>query len=594
MPNASTSTADAESSPRFLTPVAIMLASLAVFGYAVNLDSAWESDQPAKAAQILEIAAANDYLLSDDLVRCYNLKLLPLYYFLSGLVFDAVGGPIFRFMNASSVVAGVLFVLSAVYAIRNALAVRPLWSALVLLSMPLVVISSTYGNEAIWALAFFSAALWLVTCREPVLHYAAGFAMASSISCRMDMVLAVPFLIAWAALFTPAALKNVPLIRRLAVHAAVLATSLALLWILLMRTMPQQVLSFEWDMNPLLVVAYLTYPFNPTVVLAAVAGWLVLCKANLRYALAHLLLLTTAAFYIGILASPKYIVLCVLFYGIPAALVLERSRWPARVGVVAAILFWWVIGVSNFGVFGPAQAALWFVPTVDGPIPSGGYVKFYERAREGFYQAKQDEHALLTAKLAAASDAIAPDVHLAGQYSKNTLVYVRYLRRQNGLATEPLIPPLAEPGDTKLVLVRTGYISLARTAPDWLDTVRSYLEKGQVRSVFSDDKQPLPDVVEVGEQVPPGTNDELGRRILFVQDYYQGHMAFELPEFIAAYAATSWVDSQQAKNVPGLSQPIYDDHQVAAFDKPVADAAQTLGFPWPARIYNFRPPRPNH
>ena len=54
----------------------IVVASLAVFAYTVNLESPWESDQSAKAAQIMEIADANDYLLSDSLTRCYFLKLL--------------------------------------------------------------------------------------------------------------------------------------------------------------------------------------------------------------------------------------------------------------------------------------------------------------------------------------------------------------------------------------------------------------------------------------------------------------------------------------------------------------------------------------
>jgi hypothetical protein len=576
---------------RFLTPVAVVLASAAVFGYAVNLDSPWESDQPAKAAQILEIAAGNDYLLSDKLVRCYNLKLLPLYYCVSGLVYEAVGGPIFRFMNLSSVAGGVLFVLSAVYAVRNALGVHPLWSALVLLSMPILVISSSYGNESIWALAFYAAALWLVTCGAAWLHYAAGAAMACSIFCRMDMVLAVPFLIAWAAIFTPPERVGVPFMRRMTIHAIVLTASVALLWILLVRMIPRQMMAFEWKTNPLLMVAFLSYPFNPSIVLAAVAGWLVLCKLNIRYAAAHFLLLTTLGFYFSNLSSPKYIVLCVLFYGIPAALLLQRSRWPIRVGIVAAILFWWLIGVSNFGVFRPARAALWYVPSVDGPIPSGGYIAFYQRAREGFYQAKQHEHIVLTSQLAEAANVIAPDVRLVGQYATNSVAYVRYFRRQSGHSIDPLVPPSAKPGDTKLVLVRTGYIGLARGAPDWLDTVRGYLGAGQVRSVFSSDKQPLPDVIEVGEQVPPGTNNELGQRIAFVQDYYQGHMVFELPEFVAAYAATSWIEFQQAKNVPGLSEPIYHDREFSGFDRPAPGAAQTLGYPWPARIYKFRAPR---
>jgi hypothetical protein len=590
------SRSSAESTRRagdYITPAVILGASLLIFAYTVNLQSPWESDQSAKAAQILEIADANDYLLSDNLTRCYFLKLYSLYYSVSGLVYDIVGGPIFRFMNLSSVVAGTLFVLSTAYAIRNALGAHPLWSAAVLLSMPLVVISSTYGNEAIWAAAMLALSLFLLTCRTPWLYYSSGAAMACAIFCRADMVVAGPFWIAWAALFAPVEESRTPLVRRIIWLAIVFGCAAGLLWVLIVREIPEPPLAFEYKTNFLLLAAFLSYPFNPSIVIVAAIGWLALWKLNFRYAMVHLLLLLPLAFYFRNLASPKYVILFILFYGIPAAVLLSRGAWYVRACGVAAILFWWLVGLSNFGLFSPAQAALWYVPSADGPIPAGGYVKFYERAREGFYQTKQEERITLTSKLAEAGQVIGSDVHVLGQYDTISEHYVRVLRRRAGQQIDPLILPLAKEGDTKFVMVRTGYIGLGRFAPKWLETVRAFLEKGQVRSVFADDNaaKPFPDVVEIGEQVPEGTNMALGRRIAFVQDYYQGHMVFELPEFVAAYAATSWMESEQAKNVPGLSQPIYGDHQCAAFDRPVAGAAQVLGFPWPARMYDFRPPR---
>ena len=570
----------------YIVPGIILMASLAVFGYALNWSSPWESDQSAKAAQIIEIADANDYLLSDSLTRCYSLKLLTLYYAISALVYKAVGGPIFTFMNLSSVVAGTMTVLSAAYAVRNAFGIHPLWSALVLLSMPLVVISSTYGNEAIWAFAFFTLSLWLLTSPTPWFHYTGGVAMACAIFCRADMVLAAPFWIAWATLFGPAATSRKAIVRRLAVLGVVSAATAAVLWLLLVREIPQSPLTFEWKTNYLLIAAFLSYPFNPSVVVMAAVGWLMMWKLNRRYAPAHLLLLTTLLFYFGMLASPKYILLCVLFYGIPAALLLQRSNWPVRAAALAAILFWWVIGVSVFGGFGPARAALWYVPSVDGPIPSGGYVAFYARARNGFYQAKQEENIVLTSKLAEAAQQVAPDVRLVGQYSVISTAYVRCVRRQQGNEIDPLTPPLAEEGDTRFVMVRTGYFGLGRSAPEWLGKIRAYLEIGQVRPVFANDEQPFPEVIEVGEQVPAGANPSLGRRIAFLQDFYQGHMVFLLPEFVPAYAATSWLPSDDADWAP-----IYQDEEYSGFDREITGAQQVLGFPWPARLYNFRPPR---
>jgi hypothetical protein len=575
---------------RFVTPAVILLGSLAIFASTVNLDSPWESDQSAKAAQIMEIADANDYLLSDSLTRCYFLKLLSLYYSVSALVYEVVGGPIFRFMNMSSLAAGAIAVLSAAYAIRNAFGIHPLWSAAVLLSMPLVVITSTYGNEAIWAVAMLAISLLLSTCRKPWLFYSSGAAMACAMFCRADMALAIPFWFAWAALFGPSDAHVSP-VRRIFWLANVLGATAVLLWGLLVHEIPEPPLSFDWRKNYLLMAAFLSYPFNPSIVLAAAVGWLLMWKLNFRYALVHLLLLAPLLFYFGNLSSPKYVILFTLFYGIPAALLLHRGNWAVRTCGMAAILLWWAIGASNFGIFGPSEAALWYVPTADGPIPTGGYVKFYQRAREGFYQAKQEERLELTTRLAAATHAIAPDVRLLGQFDEISLPYVRGRRRQQGQEIEPLIPSPVKDGDNKFVMVRTGYIGLARSAPKWFDSIRGYLERGQVRAVFADELEPFPDVIEIGEQVPEDTNPMLGRRIAFLQDFYQGHVAFELPEFIPAYASTCWIESSGAQSAAVPFDPIYKDDDYIGFDREVSGGRQTLGFPWPARIYNFQPPR---
>ncbi|HEX2473730.1 MAG TPA: hypothetical protein VHK01_03225, partial [Lacipirellulaceae bacterium] len=87
-----------------------------------------------------------------------------------------------------------------------------------------------------------------------------------------------------------------------------------------------------------------------------------------------------------------------------------------------------------------------------------------------------------------------------------------------------------------------------------------------------------------------GTNPSLGRRIAFLQDYYQGHVAFELPVFIPDYAATSWVEGGK-KATDAYRNWIYMDDEFVGFDRAESGAKQMLGFPWPARIYNFRPPR---
>src|SRR5690606_20452971 len=97
-------------------------------------------------------------------------------------------------------------------------------------------------------------------------------------------------------------------------------------------------------------------------------------------------------FYASNLASPKYIASLVFFVTIPAADVLARSTWRARSLALVAFASLWIVSVSPRGISGPNQGALWYLPTVDGPCPTGSYATFYNRTRRGFYQFKQVDH----------------------------------------------------------------------------------------------------------------------------------------------------------------------------------------------------------
>src|ERR671919_239563 len=86
-----------------LTPLVILLIAFAVILHGVHWTSPWESDQAAKAAQILEIVDTGDWFLSAGLSDYYRVRQFPLYYFLSALAYAVIGGPIFTFMNLSGV-----------------------------------------------------------------------------------------------------------------------------------------------------------------------------------------------------------------------------------------------------------------------------------------------------------------------------------------------------------------------------------------------------------------------------------------------------------------------------------------------------------
>ena len=577
---------------RVLLPMAILMASLAVFCFALNWTSPWESDQPSKAAQIVVIANENDYFLGQQLPDYYRLRLFPLYYSASAILHRCLALPIFTTMNLSSVAMGVIAVLALAYAARNAFGISPLWTSFVLLAMPLVVINSTYGNEVIWAYSLFALSLWMLTTQSPSLRYGAAAIFAASSFCRIDMILVAPYWAAWAYSFGTAGGAPRLVLRQLLIWGVVFVGTVGLLWLALLRAIPSTSTTFPWDTNWKLLVSYLSYPFNPSVTVIAVVGLILLFRAKPRYALMHLLLLAPLVFYFRNLASPKYITALVLFYAFPAAYLLQSSGARVRVGLAAAVLIWTVVGVSPFGIFAPSQASLWFVPTVDGPLPIGGYIDFYGRSRAGFYQAKQREYLAQAEILLRAAQKLPPDVRLLAHYSANAFPLVLLELNRKSAERPFIMPPKATDDDDRLLMTRLDYITFSKSFPGREARMTGWLKKGQVRSVLAENVDALPAVIEMGEQVPVGSDPNLGRRILFATEYYRGFKIFELPQFIAAYRTTSWLARDRTLKIPADWKPIYTDQHFLGFDGDVG-GDQRFGYPWPARYFNLKAPSKN-
>jgi hypothetical protein len=567
-----------------------------VLGLVANPSMPWESDQPAKAAQIIEIVNRHGYLLTSDVPGCYFLKFLPLYYATSGLIYTITDGDIFTFMNYSSVLFGVVAALSLAWALYNSLRIPPFWSLPMLLCMPLFVITYTYGNETAWSVAFFCLSLALVSSRRRTVHYAAGAAVAFSLFCRTDVMFLAPFWFGWSLLFCKTD-EAESWIKRLLPPISAFLITCAILWLLLLREIPEGPTSFEWSLNLKLIAAYFTYPFNPSIVLLGAIGWLLLVKQRPAYAWTHFLLLLPVAFYIRNLSSPKYVICLMLFYGVPAAYLLDRVRNSLRLVMVAAVALWFFAGISPFGIFGPTAASLWYVPTSDGPCPIGGYVAFYARAHKGVYQVKQVEH------IAQARDFVEfaknSDGHywIAGHWPIGSFPLLRALgefgtpeqeARVEKIRNAPGSQGGEQPNDgSQLLVFRSGYLDLSSMHTGMQELVRAWLTKGQVRPVGPGASQPLPTLIELGSHIPEGENGMLGKRLLFAIDYFKGHMAFEQPEFIAPYRATSWAAPGTKADV----EPIYRDEQVAVFDRPVENA-KVFSYPYPSRYFEQKSPIP--
>jgi hypothetical protein len=587
-PTAVAANAAPQSTTKLATQLIIGGILYAIFlGLIVRPSDPWESDQPFKAAQILEIAHGHDYLLSPAVRDCYRLGTLSFYYSASALLYNLIGGDLFTVMNYSSVPLGVLAGVSFAWALYNAFKISPVWSFLVLFSMPLFVVTSTYGNEAAWSIAFFCLSMALVSTSRVSLQLGGGAAVAISLFCRTDVVLLAPYWLAWVLLFCHTEKTESWIVRVLRPSAAFILMGIVL-WLLLLRRIPKFNTTSEYVFNIKLVAAYLSYPFNLSIVLLGAIGWLMLIKRRATYAWAHLLLLIPLVFYLHLLSSPKYIICLLIFYGLPAAYLLEQSKLTLRVAMVALIGVWFFIGLSVFGVFGPQKAALWYVPSADGPTPIGGYLAFYQWARAGDYQLKQVENIKELYDFVDFAKTTNERYWVVGYQPVSAF---RLARARGDLGTPEQaarIQSICDPPDEfiqeqpadapKIIMFRIGYTDLKAVRADVATRIRSYLEKGQLRPVGPGAHEVLPTLIELGDHINEGENSILGKRILFAIDYFHGRRIYEQPTFVPAYRATSWVPA--TTKVEGA--PLYRDAEVAVYDRPI-EGAKIFSFVWPAR-----------
>jgi hypothetical protein len=548
--------------------------TLVVLIYAMNPSLPWESDQPAKAAQIGLIAEGNDYTLS-KVPTIYRLKLFPLYYSVSALIYKAVGGDLLTFMNVSSVPLGVIFVVGLSIAFQRAFQIRPIWTTLVLLSMPLVVITFSYGNEVAWALAFFAVSMALATCKNPVAYLSSGIVYAMAIFCRVDFVFLGPFWLVWVSAIATEDRANWK--KRAVQISGAAAVTIGILWLLLIREVPPRD-SFEWSSSLALLVANLVYPFNPTIILLAVPSWLWFRKKHSLPAWSLLLLLLPVLFYIGSLSSPKYVAPLIVGYALLASWLLEQLDVRLKAITVTGFLVWWFFAVSIYGAFGPVKGSQWYLPTADGPCPSGAYLEFYRMARSGVFQVKQLEHIDITADVIEYVEESKDPSKILGHFAKGM---APYLEVKDGVELPESTTVRPQEGDHEFLMTRTGYINIERMEESWKSRLMKWLEEGRVRGVGDSAGAALPSVIKIGDAIPEGENKELGKRILFMIDRYRGHMVFTLPEYIPDYLPTCWSPSSSTKR----DGTIYQDAAYFATDEPTGDCV-IYSYVWPARYYN--------
>jgi hypothetical protein len=542
--------------------VIILAGTVGLLLWTINPSLPYEQDVGSKAAKVYHMVQTGNYLTPVGEEDFYRDEMFSLYYLLSAVGYGLVRGDPTTYLNYQSLVAGVLFMGCLAYALRRAYRVHYLTTWLVFASMPVIVLTFTYGNEVAFSSLFVAAALALIASPWRWGLAAGGICCGLSWFCRPDAVLVAPFIGLWAAFHGAGDTTRRACLRRFIKLIAWAGGAALVYWLVFLRVIPHA-RGFPMTFDIKLFLAILTYPFNVTVVLLGGGAMLVFLVRDRRLFWTVLPILAVLAFYAKLLGSPKYIMAMVFFFGIPAAVAIQRLKPIWKALAVTAVAFWWFTSVSIYGVYGLGQGWQWTIPTYDGPVPTGAYLAAYQKIRQGFYQ--EQYRSEITA-LAKAMDAIQQDgrIQLVGNFNNAFFQQAVAYRGRLDLWHLPHpgdIVQMPDDPNQRVLMIRRGYLATHRVPKDFQDQLSEYLRKGQVTAI-SDGDSPLPDVIEIGPTVPVGTDTELGQRILFAQQWQGGQGAFPTQWYLPQYRPLCWVGRWAA---PPSLKPVYVDEDYLAF-----------------------------
>lgn len=551
---------------------------------------AYEQDQMAKAARILYINELSVWFSPTIGPQLYRETFFSLYYFCGAVWHALVGGEVFYSMNLLSAVLG-----SVGIALFSCWARRffkiPVWiTALLLLCMPIVFISSIYGNEAILAFMLFAASVYCTTFTNRRITFAGGAFLSLACFARPDAVLMLPFVCGITILSNQS--ENQPSLRNLRIFSPCLiwpflgfCCAASVTWLLLLRRLPQGETSFVMNFSPKIVAAYLVYPFCPGIVMLAVVGWVMLFRQNYKKALLLLLLFVPLIFYIKNLSSPKYILPLAVGYAVSAGILINSlTSWKRYISVIP-IVFFLGVSLSPFGIYTGSKGAYWYLPTDDGPLPTGSYLSFYQKVREGFFQERYNTE-LNNIRVAASHYAGTPNLQGYFNPQSGTLVAIERGDFQHPeTLTSANLKGFSGSMNAPYVMISVSYLCTNKMERAAEMKFREWLSEGRVRSPVTT-KFPFPPIIEIGPLIPIDTDQELGKRILFALDYSSGVGYLPRSRFVTDYLATSWMVGG-----PELqSEVLYSDSKFTAFKSHVANGA-IYSSVMPFRYYAEKDPR---
>jgi hypothetical protein len=518
-----------------------LLAAVILLG-AANLDMPWEQDQPAKAAQNHALIAS-DFHLSDT-PNLYRLDKFPLFYLVSSLFQSTAGLGDYKAMNVLAIVCGIIFFPAAVLLSSRFFGANALLAFAALLSCPAIFLTFIYGNEAALALLFLSLSILSSLASNGSLAMAlfAGLLAGSAALSRMDYAV----FIAVAPLFqlVSTSAPRLKLDARSLRCAVITLVSGFLLFVafyaILLRSAPAAS-TFDHKFNLLQTGAYLAYGLGIFLVPAAATGLFVQFKRNWLLGLLLLAVASHALLYTWMFSSTKYVLPLFLVTAIFSAIGLTAIWARHSFAVVVLLIAPWLLSVTPFGVKWGQTGALYFVPTDDGPLPSGAFLSFYRLVNEGFFQQRYLDEEEQVRKTVALLPELG-DVTLVGFFNPQTPMLVGAREGDFHLAERfrpnPAQPP--ESADQRVVMIKTSYLYPRRMSPEVQAWFHEALKSGLVRPL-TDEDSPFPDAILIsrhGCEVPEAK--ELIARISHLLAMGNDEQWLERSALLPELSGTAW------------------------------------------------------
>jgi len=323
---------------KYLYLLLVPILTVVVLGMTVNPYLPYEGDQGGKVAKVVYMVKANTILQPLSGPHFYKDELISFYYLVSAIGYKLIGGDVIHFMNFQSVLMGIVFFTLICILLKKAFGVNYLISWAVFISMPILVITFTYGNEVAFSFTFLTASLLALTTKFKAHRLISLILLSASIFSRPDMVFLVPFWIGWFLYFVESGQTRKETLIIIAKNTLLLSLFMLIYWALFIHTFKlRSPLSFPYDTNPKLFASYLIYSFNPTVAFIGILGLLYLIKIDKKLALLVLLSSFPILFYMNKLSCPKYIITFSFFWGIPATILLQQIKLPYKISVFALI-----------------------------------------------------------------------------------------------------------------------------------------------------------------------------------------------------------------------------------------------------------------